>query len=187
MSELLEGVGQTLPVVSSSVIAIAALAGLLNTIRLWNKTNRPIVSAVVETHSESDIEVLYDLTVINSGNRPAVQVQLETKEADLNRCAYKQSSESQFMDSVRNCFKEPAMIPLLRNGDSVSNAFGYTTASHKKSGWIYGSSFPIQIKYKDLDGRKYRSKILLVIRYSEAFAGVKWNRPKTSLNQQVVD
>ena len=179
MSNLLKGIEYTLPVVSSAVIAVVATIGQFITLRLWRKTNRPIVSAIVETHAGGNISVMYNLVVVNSGNRPATEIRLKTKE-DILSYTHEQNSESNFMTSIYSCFHENAMIPLLLNGESTKNSFGFTKNPENKRGWIYGSSFPIQIVYKDLDGRKYRSKVNLVIRYSKAFAGTEWKASKAS-------
>ncbi|MEO0927133.1 MAG: hypothetical protein AAFY63_14800 [Cyanobacteria bacterium J06643_13] len=43
------------------------------------------------------------------------------------------------------------IIPLLINGNKVSNSFGITSVNEKDDMWKYGSYFSIAIEYKDLE------------------------------------
>lgn len=62
--------------IASEVIAIVAVTGFFNTRWVWRQSNRPIVSALVETHSSGNVATLFNLTIINSGNRPATNIKL---------------------------------------------------------------------------------------------------------------
>lgn len=165
---------QLLPIIFSGLIALGAIIGLINTTRLWNKTHRPIVSAAVITHDEQGQSIRYNLMVLNSGNRPAVEVRLKARNTDLDRCLNQDSPDTSFIENIRACFTDASVIPLLCNDKSVSNAFGFTKEPDTQGTWKYGSTLPIQIKYKDMEGRRYTSKLTLFIKYSEAFAGMPW-------------
>ena len=84
------------------------------------------------------------------------------------------------MDYITICFSEDAVIPLLINGEKRTNYFGTTSIKDEQNIWIYGSSFPITIDYQDLDNKKYRSKLVLFIKDSKAFAGSSWGKSTTS-------
>ncbi len=53
--------GETLRTIFMGVTALIAVLSFYNTLKLWRQTNRPIVSAFVETDSSSNIATTYNL------------------------------------------------------------------------------------------------------------------------------
>ncbi|MGB5710386.1 MAG: hypothetical protein WBM44_05700 [Waterburya sp.] len=157
------------------VATLVAVFSFFNTIRLWQQTNRPIVSAFVETHSAGNVATMYKLLVINSGNRPAVNIRLELKlnTEDFKQCIAQEINDSR-VEAILRCFSSEGVIPLLISGDNITNYFGLTSRLSEEDIWKYGSLLPIEIHYKDLEGKKYISKLTLVIKYSKAIAGMRW-------------
>lgn len=189
MSEILQILlnGETLRTLFMRIATLVAVFSFFNTIRLWRQSNRPIVSASVETHSAGNIATIYKLLVINSGNRPAVNIRLKLKleTEDFKKCITQEITDSR-VESIRRCFSNEGVIPLLINGDNISNSFGLTSIKPEQDVWKYGSLLPIEIQYQDLEGKKYISKLTLVIKYSKAFAGGEWAE-ETSNRKDVVD
>lgn len=72
--------------VLSTWAILVAMVSLLVSFQLWRKTNRPVVSAAVVTHSGGNIAILYNLIVYNSGNRPATNTRLRADFEILNQC-----------------------------------------------------------------------------------------------------
>lgn len=176
------------------IATLVAVFSFFNTIRLWRKTNRPIVSAFVETKSAGNVATTYNLLIINSGNRPAVNIRLKLK---INIEEFKelvtQELSNSNVEAILKCFGDEGEIPLLINQDTTSNYFGITSVKPEDNIWKYGTSFPAEIIYWDLEGRKYTSKLRLVIKYSKAFAGMEWAEKEPSkkdaikLLKQIVD
>lgn len=145
--------------------------------RSWLQSNRPIVTAAVETYTTGSVLIAYNLAVSNTGNRPATNVRIRVKKSDVDACItdwVKHNEDAILVYSrVMRCFSDDGEIPLLLNGKTMTNSFGYTRRDHQTF-WRYGSRLPITIEYSDLDGRKYLSKQCLKVKDSEGFAGGIW-------------
>jgi hypothetical protein len=167
---------ETLRTVFMGIATLVAVFSFFNTTRLWRKANRPILSAFVETYSAGNVAIMYNLLVINSGNRPAVNVCLDLKlsNEDFRKCIT-QEMDNPRVEEILKCFNIGGTIPLLINGDKISNCFGLTSSRTEDNIWIYGSSLPIEISYQDLEGNKYVSALTLTVKYSKAFAGMQWS------------
>ena len=118
--------------VASEVIALIVVIGFFNTRWIWRQSNRPIVSALVETYSSGNVATLFNLTVINSGNRPATDIKLSI---DNNRKFKKciKSTDKDRIEQITRCFSEDATIPLLINGENKSNSFGNTSIKKEEN------------------------------------------------------
>ncbi|WP_225085945.1 hypothetical protein [Pectobacterium colocasium] len=161
-----------------SLLAVSiSLVSFVFTRRSWFQSNRPIVSAAVETHAGGSELIAYNLVLSNTGNRPATNVRIRVKESDIDACLSEWVKENKTTNSiysdVMRCFSDDGEIPLLLNGRSMVNSFGYTCADEQKF-WRYGVSLTVEIKYCDLDGRKYKSNQTIRIKDSEGFAGGIW-------------
>jgi hypothetical protein len=167
---------ETLRTVFTGIATLVAVFSFFNTTRLWKKANRPILSAFVETHSTGNVATTYKLLIINSGNRPAVNVYLDLKlsDEDFKKCIT-QEMNNPGVEAIIKCFNIEGTIPLLIDGDKISNYFGLTSSKSEDNIWRYGSSLPIEITYQDLEGNKYVSALTLVVKYSKAFAGMEWS------------
>lgn len=144
----------------------------------WLQTNRPIVTATVETHRGGNEAITYNLVVSNTGNRPATDVHIHAKINDVEACIAEWVKQSIVPDSIYSavlrCFSDEGKIPLLLNGKSLTNSFGYTSHGNRTF-WLYGVNLPIKIEYYDLDGRKYESIQTLKVKDSDGFAGGIWS------------
>ncbi|QHV00264.1 hypothetical protein [Synechocystis sp. CACIAM 05] len=161
---------------SSILSPLLSGLALFFTRKFWLMANRPIISVNVETESSGNINTMYNLVVYNSGNRPAINIQLKVKEDDLEQifCERNDANKKYFdyhIESIKRCFNQKTMIPLILNGKSISNSFGLTG---QNGILIYKSQLPIKITYQDLDGRKYSNNQKLLITTSEVFADGQW-------------
>ena len=159
--------------IATDIIAVVAVSNFFNARSLWKQSNRPIVSALVETNSSGNIATFFDITVINSGNRPAINIELEIDDyTEFKNCIKTENNES--IEDIIRCFDKNSVIPLLINGKTTTNSFGLTSVKKEQNFWNYGSNFSITIKYRDLEGNRYKSKLTLYIKDSSAFAGGSW-------------
>lgn len=173
MLENFYSVTKALQPMATVIISMMAVLGFLNARWLWRQTNRPIVSALIETHSAGNVGVLFNIVVLNTGNRPAIDIKLTIDDhEEFNQCIKNQ--DHQLAESISRCFDSETIIPLLVNGEKVFNEFGSTSIKPEQNLWQYGSSFSITINYKDLERNKYKSKLTLYIKDSKAFAGSYW-------------
>lgn len=157
----------------SSILGIAAtviaLVSLCFAIYSWRQANRPLVSARLTTHSGGNVGIALNLLVENTGNRPAKDICFVVKEADV-RAAHTRSS---IPKEAERCFFSGVVIPVLANGRSASNAFGYLGQEQTDS-WRAGSEIPITLKYKDLSGRTFSSRFRLILADDAGFAQTFW-------------
>ena len=75
---------------------------------------------------------------------------------------------------IEKCFSAKTFIPVLDNGRQVSNSFGMFSINKKDSTWHPNSVLPIRLFYEDLDGRKFKHNISLLIADDTGFAGSFW-------------
>lgn len=165
--------------ISSTLALIIAMASFWYSRKNWLQSNRPIVSAAIVTHTGGSELIAYNLELYNTGNRPATNIRIHVEENDIKLCLAERS-ENQNIDSnmyarVIRCFSDDAVIPLLLNGKSQTNSFGYTSNT-REIFWRYGASFPIAIEYSDLEGRKFKSIQTLKVKDSAGFADGAWGK-----------
>ena len=161
--------------ISTIIIAAVAVFGIFNTRWIWKQTNRPVISALIETNSAGNMATTYDLSVINSGTRPAINIKLTIdNQEEFEKCVAK-NTQDPLLNSIHRCFSEDGIIPLLINGKKISNSFGMTSVNNKNNIWNYGSYFSITIEYQDLEEKQYKSNLTLFIKDSKAFAGGSWS------------
>lgn len=169
--------------VFTGLIALMSVFTYNSTRELWQQGNRPIISAMVETNKSGNKAITYDLTVINSGSRPATNIKLHlSNKESFQQCLTE--NKSSLSNSILRCFDENTVIPLLVNGEKISNSFGATSSESKDSTWKNGSAFDIKITYQDLEGKNYRSRVRLFIKDSQAFAGGKWENKSPITNNK---
>jgi hypothetical protein len=82
---------------------------------------------------------MYNLLIINSGNRPAVNVCLDLKlsDEDFGKCIT-QEIDNPGVEAILKCFNIEGAIPLLIDGDKRSNYFGLTSSKSEDNIWRYG-------------------------------------------------
>jgi hypothetical protein len=174
--------------------AAISLVSLYFSRKSWSDTYRPIVTVRVATNTSGSIATTLNLVVENLGNRPAKNIKLSVDSNKLKSALLK-SPDNINRKFIERCFADETIIPLLANGQSISNSFGclniqYETSSlggmqwNERSGeqsdWKPDTRLDIQIKYQDLNGKSYQDRIPILIANDQAFAGSSWNEPITS-------
>jgi hypothetical protein len=156
---------------NTSILAVfsaaIALLSLGFAVYSWRQANRPLVSARITSHKGGNIATTLSLLVENTGNRPALDIRLIAKESDV-RAAHMQAL---IPTDAERCFFAGIIIPVLANGRSTSNAFEHLGSPEC---WRAGSKIPLKIKYRDLSGRHYTSKLQLLLADDAGFAQTFW-------------
>ncbi|MFZ6757578.1 hypothetical protein ACO0K9_10165 [Undibacterium sp. Ji50W] len=162
-----------------SLLAFAAsLLSLYFTRINWLQSNRPVISAFVVEHSSGNTAAVFNLTIANTGSRPAVHVQLHASRDEISSLLDVNAEPEKF-DSISRVFTSESKIPLLRNGEELSTSFGATNSNPSDDPWLrYGTEIEISVSYQDLDGRKYISRQPLKIYARDGFGGGVWTDPK---------
>lgn len=158
--------------VAGAALVVSVLSFYFS-IRSWRETNRPIVTARVTSHSGGEEGTALNIVVENTGNRPARNIKLSVGEKDLE-AALSEKIEEVYNRAIRRCFSERGVIPILANGKSVSNDFGWLTVGDK-SAWKGDLRFNIEVSYEDLDGRKFKHTNPLLVADDAGFAGSFWS------------
>tara|TARA_R100000322_G_scaffold169982_1_gene143716 strand:- start:1387 stop:1884 length:498 start_codon:yes stop_codon:yes gene_type:complete len=154
----------------SSVIAIGSL---FFAVYSWRQANRPLVTARVTTESGGEGGIALNLLVENTGNRPARDIRLIAEESDVQAAA----SQKSIPKDAQRCFFSNIYIPVLANGRSASNGFWHLGQSDS---WRAGAEIPITIKYHDLSGRPFSSKLRLLLSDDAGFAQSFWGKGHAS-------
>ena len=149
--------------------------------RLWYQANRPIVSAVIKTNTSGVGYSLFDLVVINSGNRPATNIFLSASQSDIDKILLENIGESYREEMYQIFSKKYSRIQLLVNGDKATTAlFAFATNPTQSVEILkYEAELPIVINYQDLDGKKYTSNLSLYVRDANGFGGSMWEKSKS--------
>ncbi|AOR62958.1 Hypothetical protein Y17_3096 [Pectobacterium wasabiae CFBP 3304] len=130
-----------------SVLALVlSVFSFLFTRRSWLQSNRSIVSVVVETHGGGNELIAYNLVLSNTVNRPATNVRIRVKEIDIDACISEWVKSHKIKNAtysgVMRCFSNDGEIPLLLNGKSMINPFGYTRRD-QQTFWCYEANLPV--------------------------------------------
>lgn len=139
-----------------------AMLSLYISRKSWLQTNRPIVTVRVATVSGGNSAIALKIVVENTGSRPAKNIRLEVDQSALKRLY----AENPDQDAVRNIeiiFGERGVIPILANGKSVSNSFGFLGEEKQRPIWKEEARIEIAVSYEDLDGRKFKYQNPLLI------------------------
>lgn len=153
---------------------VVSLASVYFSRRSWLQSNRPIVTTFIAEHHTGDVANIFKLVVSNTGNRPATNIRLRASAKDLSSLV-KPTARLERKDNINQCFSDSATIPILRNGEELSTAFGAFTPNGVDDEWLnYGAQIQIKIEYSDLDGRNYKSALPLKIYAREGFGGSTW-------------
>jgi hypothetical protein len=166
--------------VGSLLIATAALVVSILSFyfarRSWRESNRPLIT--VRTTSFGDggnVGIPLSLLIENTGNRPAKNIRLTVAGGVLD-AALAVPPGDVLRKHVESCFTDGAVIPVLANGRSTSNGFGFLSVD--KPTWKMHSRFEIDVTYQDLDDTQYKHRIPLLIADDAGFAGSHWETPK---------
>lgn len=166
----------------SMLVATAALiVSVLSfyfSIKSWQESNRPIITARITSFGEGgNVFIPLSLLIENTGNRPARNIKLSIDDKELGAALVAKSDTDPLRKEIKNCFTDRAIIPMLANGKSISNGFGWQRADEKKT-WNEGARLNIEISYEDLDGRKYKHNNPILLSDDSGFAGSFWESSK---------
>lgn len=167
-----------LPVVVSMGALFVSLVSLYFTRRFWLQSNRPIVTAFVEEHTSGNMASTFNLIISNTGSRPAIDIRLHA-DPDKVSMLHGEGATETMTEEVRRCFTEDSTVVLLRNGEDLSTAFGSFGVEQSSRQLNYGVQIPIVVTYKDLEGRKYKSRMFLKVFVRNGFGGSVWGKPKS--------
>ncbi|HEY0320444.1 MAG TPA: hypothetical protein VGC66_05680 [Pyrinomonadaceae bacterium] len=155
---------------------IVSVISFYFSVKSWRESNRPIVTVRVTAANGGEEGTPLNLVVENTGSRPAKNIRLTVDNEELEELLAEQVDEI-WRKHITRCFSERAIIPILGNGKSVSNTFGWLSGN-SKSAWRGEVRFNVQISYKDLDGRKYEHTNPLLVADDTGFAGGFWDSKK---------
>lgn len=156
---------------------VLAITSLVISRLSWLQSNRPIVTARIASHSGGNKGTALNIIVENTGNRPAKNIRLRTaKEIIGLRFSDIEKERRNYSDAIMRVFSKEGIIPVLANGKSVSNSFGFMSIGNENSTWKEASKIEIEIQYEDLEGRGYSHKNPLLIAPDEGFAGHFWEK-----------
>lgn len=131
-------------------------------------------------HNGGNVPVTFKLVVSNTGNRPATNIRLHASTNNLSELV-KPTARLEWRDSINRCFSDSAIIPVLRNDEELSTAFGAFNSNSGGDEWInYGACIQIRIEYFDLVRRNYKSTLPLKVYIREGFGGSIWVSNKRS-------
>lgn len=152
---------------------LVAIFSIYFTIRLWRKTNRPLVTARISTHSGGNVNIMLDILIENSGTRPALDVHLQAREADI-RAAMLKPDERELPIHAKRVFLSNVVVPVVPNGGLLSNGFG---CLGQDGVWRPGARIPIKVLYRSMDGSTYTEPGELLLHDDEGFAQTSWDGP----------
>ncbi|PBB78185.1 hypothetical protein CK218_25685 [Mesorhizobium sp. WSM3879] len=153
---------------------VATLLALGLSLHFWRRQFRPIVSAMVKTHSGGNMGISYDLVVLNSGSIPARDVWLEVADHKALHASFGSGADDDNKKDWLSCFDRKDMIPVLHNGSQVSCSFGHTKPADRGF-WKAGAEFPIRIHYRGWFGKSYLGEPhTLRIVDTDSFTGFMW-------------
>lgn len=153
---------------------VISLVSLYFTKVNWLQSNRPIVTAFITIHSSGNEASTFNLVIANTGNRPAVRVRLQASHTDIALLLESKVRDKEFR-MIESNFLPKSELPLLRNGEELATSFGAVSGDSSNEPWLrYGAEIEISVRYQDLEGRKYQSRLPLKIYAREGFGGGIW-------------
>ena len=142
-------------------------------IKAWRETNRPLITARVSSLGMGgNVGVPLSIVVENTGNRPAKNIRLRVDQKELDSFLTSTGGDS-LRRQIHACFSDDGVIPVLANGKSVSNSFGFLADDDNVS-WKGDPHFDVEISYQDLNGRGFRHRLPLFVKEDAGFAGGFW-------------
>ncbi|MCY1266162.1 hypothetical protein D9M68_292780 [compost metagenome] len=165
---------EELKVVLMAAAFLLSVLALIFTRRTWFESNRPIITAEIVTASAGNVATAFNFVVHNTGNRPATNVCLRADESQLE-AAISASANALLKQEILRCFSADGRIPLLHHQATKTNGFGVCSTNEAENALNYSSVIPITITYRDLYGKKYKSKQGLVVKDYEYFAASGWS------------
>ncbi len=156
----------------SSVLLIISIISLFISFHYWSKSFRPIVTAMVKTHTAGNLATTFYLEILNTGSIPAKNIQLKAEEKDINKALGKDSTTGNKTRWL-SCFKPETRISILHNNSNIKCSFG-TSKANDHGFWKYNAKIPITIEYQGWFDKKYTQNQDIQIIDSESFTGYQW-------------
>lgn len=145
----------------------------------WRESNRPIVTAFVAEHASGNMAATFNLVVSNTGNRPAVRVQLHATPEAI-RALLEPGAPVKYAEDIEGNFHPSSQIPLLRNGEELTTSFGAFLPDRSDGPWLnYGAQAEITITYEGIEGRRFESRLPLKVYARDGFGGGTWESKKS--------
>lgn len=160
--------------ITAALSALGSLLAVFFTVRLWHRSNRPLVTARIATHSGGNVGIALDILVENAGTQPAVNVQLRAKREDVEAAMRNTPESARLRSAPERVFFSNVVIPVLANGRTVTNSFGTLGEGGL---WEAGSQIPIEVAYKAMDGRRFTEPGVLLLHSDDGFAQTSWDAP----------
>lgn len=167
---------------SSVLAALALIVSIMSlgiSVYFWMRSFRPIVTAMVKTHTAGNERIAYDLVLLNSGTIPAKDIQLLADEGSLSQAMGTDSGEANRKTWLA-CFSGQKAIAVLHNGEHMSCSFG-TTRANGEGFWKYNARVSITIQYRGWFGRQYEQSQEIEIRDSDSFTDFSWEATKSKV------
>ena len=158
-----------------SILAFGtSIASLVLTSINWKQSNRPIVSAYVVDDGIGINVALFNLSVANTGTRPATDIRIYFDRGELEKLIDPAANAEAKME-LASCFSRDSKIPLLRNGEVLTGALGHSSSDTTTiPKLLYGAEATVLIKYGDLEGKKFSSRQPIKIYARNGFTGSSW-------------
>jgi hypothetical protein len=112
-----------------------------------------------------------NIVVENSGNRPAKDIVLHAKRADVVAAM---QGGAEVSHAAKRCFFSDVFIPVLLNGRDTSNGFG--KLGNSPGDWRVGAVIPVRVTYGDLGRRRFSTKLRLLLASDTGFAQSFWRK-----------
>lgn len=157
------------------VALFVSIVALLLSIRFWSRSFRPIITAMVKTHSAGNASTIFNLTVQNSGTIPARNITLHVHDRRKLEAALNNAPADERKLFLK-CFDTEMRIPVLQNGTDTSCSFGFYSASGGGF-WKPHAVFPILVRYEGWFGKVYCEEQMIKIADSHSFTGAGWREP----------
>jgi hypothetical protein len=162
--------------VAAAALVVAVLSFHFS-IKSWRESNRPLITVrTTSFDSGGNVGTALSLLVENTGNRPAKNVKPTVDRGTLES-ALAAKKEEALRRQVESCFSDRGVIPILANGKSASNSFGWLSGDDQAT-WKVGARFDVEVSCQDLDGREYKHKNPILIADDAGFAGGHWEDPQ---------
>ena len=152
--------------------AVTALAAVLLTRKGVFESNRPVVTAFVDEESSGVGTTVFNLHVRNSGSRPATEIQL-CAPRDVEKLFAAAAADDR-REYIKQVVTVEGVIPVLHADEELITSFGVASIQETQAWLEYGEQVRVKLHYRDLEGRKYRSKVLLRLKPRHGFGGGVW-------------
>lgn len=163
----------TLDTLIASCALLVSIIALALSVYFWKRSFRPIVTAMVKTHSTGNVATAFDLEILNSGTLPAKNIRLLTEQERVNASLGTDSGQENRRRWL-SCFEPENIIAILHNGETIRCSFG-TSRENDSGFWKYRAEIPITIQYEGWFGKKYTQEQIIRIIDSDSFTGFMWN------------